>query len=312
MNSDWKQLTYDLITKEAQLSDLRSKFMRIIPVTNVPIELRSHYRRNNRRTDILKVIDDRSTEYSTQIFPAVLTRHRAPNFWLEGERSVPIQDEAWKSIYLLFSSVSVGNIFLNLDNVSKKGRIAWRNLLFSERGPSEFYRRMRDPPLNIHSQNWDQFFIAFLAIALFTSRIRERIRKSGLGLVEYLDKLNREYEINDSTTLILIQLGREKKEIHYFSKLTSFIRRWFKDYIERKEDRPSIVTFLDSLTTTSSNSKNKRLVASLREKLVFHLLKYNDINGKLLSQLIAIKVEDNLKAERPYGIAYAKQFFAKL
>jgi SNF2 family DNA or RNA helicase len=171
---------------------------------------------------------------------------------------------------------------------------------------------MRDPPLNIHSQNWDQFFIAFLAIALFTSRIRERIRKSGLGLGEYLDKLNREYEINDSTTLILIQLGREKKEIHYFSKLTSFIRRWFKDYIERKEDRPSIVTFLDSLTTTSSDSKNKRLVASLREKLVFHLLKYNDINGELLSQLVAIKVEDNLKAERPYGIAYAKQFFAKL
>jgi hypothetical protein len=69
---------------------------------------------------------------------------------------------------------------------------------------------------------------------------------------------------------------------------------------------------LDSLTTTSPNSKNKKLVASLREKIVFHLLKHNNINGEPLSQLVAIKVEDNLKAEKPYGIAYAKQFFAKL
>lgn len=52
--------------------------------------------------------------------------------------------------------------------------------------------------------------------------VRKRIRKSGLRLDEYMDKLDREYD-NDSTTLILIQLGREKKEIHYFSKLTSFI-----------------------------------------------------------------------------------------
>ena len=138
------------------------------------------------------------------------------------------------------------------------------------------------------------------------------MRKSGLGLEGYLDKLDKDYKINDSTTLILIQLGREKKEIHYFSKLTSFIRRWFKDYIERREDRPTILTFLDSLTTTSQDSKNKKLVVSLREKMVFHLLKYNNINGKLLSQLVAIKNEDNLKAERPYGVAGAKQFFAKL
>jgi hypothetical protein len=124
MNRDWKQLTYDLITKEEQLPQLRSKLTKIIPITNVQTELKSHYRRNNRRTDIFKVIDDRSTQYSTQVFPAVLTRNRAPNFWLEGERSIPKQDEAWKAIYLLFSSVSVGNVFLNLDNVSKKGRIA--------------------------------------------------------------------------------------------------------------------------------------------------------------------------------------------
>jgi hypothetical protein len=127
-----------------------------------------------------------------------------------------------------------------------------------------------------------------------------------------LDKLDREYKISDDTTLILFQLGREKKEIHYFSKLTSFVRRWFKDYIERREDRPSLVTFLDSITTTSPSNKNLKLISSLREKLIFHLLKHNSINGELLSQLVTIRINDDMKSQKPYGIFGAKQFFAKL
>lgn len=62
----------------------------------------------------------------------------------------------------------------------------------------------------------------------------------------------------------------------------SFVRNWFKDYIEGIDDKPAAVTFLDSLTTLMPKSKKTKEPSSLREKLVFHLLKHNNVNGNIV------------------------------
>lgn len=314
MTYDWKHLTEEFVNGQEEIFNLENKIRIIFKRQNLPQDLHLIYDNifeEHSRSDILEIIKNRITQqYSTHIFPAILTRERAANFWLSGEPEIPSENEAWKGIYLLLSSVSVGNVLINLDNISNEGRIAWRRLLFSE-DPSQFYNGIRST-FNLHSKNWEQFFIALLAISFFTSRIRERIQKSNLGLDEYLHELQKEYSITDETSLVIFQLGRVKKEVHYFTKLTSFIRTWFKDYIEGLEQEPSLVKFLDSLTATDPKNKAKA-VTFLREKLIFHLLRHNNINGKLLLQLVMIKLEDSLKKDKKlYGINYPKQFFAKL
>jgi hypothetical protein len=176
---------------------------------------------------------------------------------------------------------------------------------------SQFYRGIRSE-LNIRSRDWGTFFIALLAISYFIFRIRNRMPQSDLGLEEYLDRLQKQYSIRDDTTLVIFQFGRQKKEVHYFNKLTAFIDKWFRDFIEGRERTLSLLAFLDSLTATQTRSKNLKVMGSLREKLIFYLLKHNQVNGDLLTKLVAIKMQDSLKADKPFGVFHAKQFFAKL
>jgi hypothetical protein len=81
---------------------------------------------------------------------------------------------------------------------------------------------------------------------------------------------------------------------------------------EGREKRPFLITFIDSLTSISPKRTNAELVSEVREKFVFHLLKYHEISGELLAQLVELKVQDALNSKKPFGVMGAQDFFARL
>jgi hypothetical protein len=305
MSNQWKNQVERFISTEA-VDNLRNIVTQLIPNrNNIPREFRDYQDIvNNNRTRLLDLLDHFTTQYSTFAFPAILTEHSAPNFWFTGERKEPNKQEAWKMIYLLLSSVQVA--LMNLNNIGERGRTGWRRQLVSE-DPHQFFNGIISE-LNIHSRRWGPFYTALLAISYFTHRVRRTMRRSELGLEVYLERLHRQFGIREDTTLIIFHLARQKKEVHYFCKLTTFVRKWFREYIEGKEMKPSLLTFIDTLTTT----KNLKVISPLREKLAYYLLKHNRINGDILTKLLDIKMHDSLNSKKPSGIYDAKQFFAKL
>ena len=230
----------------------------------------------------------------------MIGRVSGPNLWLNGERDKPSIQESWKSIYLLLSSVNLNNVLVGIDNINQAGRNAWRTQLQSE-NPMEFHHRIMNE-LNIHSRisNWTPSFIALLVVSYFVYRVRGEIGESEWGGETLLENLQKDYGFTDHTILIIFSdlEGRKKKEVYYYSKLVSFINRWFGDFMAGKEDRLSLLTFLDSVASVSSSKKKLKLMSNLREKLVFELLKFGKINGSLLNKLIEMRLQEDLKAKQ--------------
>ncbi len=252
--------------------------------------------------------------YSTLIFPTIISSGRAPNFYLAGEREAPQEEEAWKTLYLLLTSVQFRDTLLNLDNVAEEGRRDWRLKLMPESASASF--KMIISELELRSRNIGPFFLSLLAIAYWVRRVKLSIsgpsKSRGILQKEWIDKLKEKYGFRDDTVLVVFRMGRGKKEVHYFGALSQFIIKWFKEYIEGGEQRQSLITFLDSLTSISSNRTNAELVSEVREKFVFHLLKYHEINGELLAQLVELRVQDTLNSKKPFGVMSAQDFFARL
>lgn len=213
MNIQWKNQAETFISNGAA-DHLRNTVSQIFPNrNNIPADFRNNYEdivQINNRSRLRDLLEHCTNQYSTFLFPSILTIHSAPNFWLAGERNEPNQQEAWKMIYMLLSSVGQGNVLMNLDNVGEEGRIAWRRQLVSE-DPSQFFHGIRSE-LNISSRNWGTFFTALLAISYFAFRIRRAIPEIGLGLEEYFEMLYEQFDIHEDTTLIIFELGRKKRK----------------------------------------------------------------------------------------------------
>jgi hypothetical protein len=320
-DANWKELVKNLVIDQVielnQIEQILRKIYNLGEGKRKPYWERFLERKDrDALLSLLEVlVNETSCEggYSSMVFPAIIGRQSAPNFWLYGEKNAPTQEEAWKAVYLLLSSVPFGNILLNLDNIKDTGRKRWRGLIISE-STKEFLRRTRSD-LNLKCKNLGSFFLSLLAITYWVYKIKEIAAQTGkeLMLEEFMREVRENYGFRDDTTLIVFQMGREKKkEIHYFSRLSSFIIKWFKDYIEGREKEPSLIKFLDSLTSISSKKINSDLVSGTREKFVFDLLKYNEVNGELLSKLVELKVQDILGSKQRFGIMNAKDFYSRL
>ncbi|MDW8275660.1 MAG: hypothetical protein RMJ59_04680 [Candidatus Nitrosocaldus sp.] len=319
MSDDWKQLTKKFVDDE-EITHMQNILKKLIPnLKNLPSNLRIDYedfmRRRDRKT-LYNILEYLANQYSTFTVPAMITRSSASNFYLYGEKNAPNEQEGWKTVYMLFSAVPINNILMNLDSVKEEGRKAWRQQLVSE-DPKQFYIGIRNS-LDIKSKNWGTFFTSLVALSYFVYKTKNETNDR-LSLAEWSKILSERYGFNDDTTLIIYKLGKEKKEVHYFSKITMIIQRWFNDYIEGREDKISLLRFLDSLTTTYSNKINQDIVMELREKLAYYLLKYNIINGELLTKLIVMRVNDSLDTRarvmthsKHHVIVNARQFFTKL
>jgi hypothetical protein len=248
--------------------------------------------------------------YSTLLFPAMISKDRAPNFRLPGEKAAPEREEAWKALYLLTSSVQIRDTLLNLDNVDESGRTHWRTILMPESGAAFYTRIMTD--LRLRTGEIGPFYLSLLAIAYWVYDTKSKLPEE-YGLKNYIAEARKKYGFNDATTLVTYNMGmRTEKEVHYFSKLNSFIIKWFGDYIRARENNMSLITFLDSLTRSSSKSTNLKLLSKTREKLAYHLLKSHRINGELLDKLTQLRIQDMQASKRVLGVFDAQSFFSKL
>jgi len=263
--------------------------------------------------------------YSTFLFPAIQQRESAPNFYVPGENDIASENEKWKSIYLIFSAVRVGNTLLNLDNVDDNARKHWRQKLHSE-NPAQFYSEVRTE-FRLASRGFGPFFTSLLAYGYFIAKVRDEEVKSRkisgpYGLSEIILDLNRDYGFNRNSTLIIISGGpREKKKMYYFSSLVPLLSRWFEGFIEGRERTPAILSFVDAISATEGKATHD-LAVDLREKLSYYLFRYNRVNGEVLGKLVELKVDTTLssrgkrikqgKAAKVYGLASAKEFFSYL
>jgi hypothetical protein len=316
MNVDWKQMVEALVLGQEQIgiAELQNNVGLLIGRREIPRVLENSYNdffQQNHRDSLMGVLDYCSnTPYDTRLFPTIIGRVSGPNLWIEGERDKPSLQESWKSIYLLLSSINVNNILISIDNLSMEGRDAWRTQLQSE-NPLQFHHTITNE-LNIHSRftNWSPSFIVLLVVSYFVHRVRGQIGESEWGGERFTEILQQEFGFTDHTTLVVFSdfLGRQKKEVNYYSKLVSFINRWFGDFISGKEDRLSLLTFLDSVASVSSSTKKLRMMSSVREKLIFELLKFGKINGSLLSKLIDMRLQEDLKGKQ-FQIAAARGFY---
>jgi hypothetical protein len=318
MNVDWKLMVEKFVLGEEQIevAQLRNNVRLLIGRREIPRVLENSYNdfdQQNRRDSLMRILDYCSkTEYDTRLFPPIIGRRSGPNLWLKGERNKPSPQESWKSIYLLLSSINLNNFLISIDNLNQERRDAWRTQLLSEReNQTEFHQRIRNE-LKIQSKysNWSPAFVALLVLSYFVYRIRGEMGESEWGGEELRDVLQKEYGFTDHTTLIIFNglQGREKKEVNYYSKLVSFINRWFGDFIAGKEDRISLLTFLDSVASISTSTKKIKLMSNIREKLVFDLLKFGRINGSLLNNLIDMRLQEDLKAKQ-FQIAASRGFY---
>jgi hypothetical protein len=316
MTVDWKKQVEGLVIGEEQIgiAELRNNVSLLFGRREIPREYENSFNnffQQNRRESLMEILDYcSSVEYDTRLFPTIIGRRSGPNLWMNGERDKPSIEESWKAIYLLLTSININNILINIDNLSIEGRNAWRTELQSE-DPLQFHLTITNE-LNIHSRftNWSPSFIALLVISYFVYRVRGQIGESEWGGERFAEILQREYSFTDYTTLIVFNdlLGRRKKEVNYFSKLVSFINRWFGDYVAGKDNRISLLAFLDSVASTSSSRENLRMLSNVREKFVFELLKYGKINGLLLNKLIVMRLRGDLKTKQ-FQIAAARGLY---
>ncbi|MEM4312118.1 MAG: hypothetical protein QXX95_06995 [Nitrososphaerales archaeon] len=232
----------------------------------------------------------------------MIGKSSAPNFWMKGEKRGPDLQEGEKALYLLLSSVRFRNTLLNLDNIKEEGRKKFREYLVTE-ADNPLIRIVRE--LGLWSRNVGPFYLSLIAICYWLYKIKMNLKKS-------FRELMTDWGFDDDTTLLIFELGKKKKEVHYFSRISNFILRWFEGYFEMEKELPPLLTFLESLTRVTSKKINPEFVVEIREKLVFHLLKYHEINGELLSRLVNLKVEDSLSSKKVYGIVSASDFFAEL
>jgi len=317
MTDDWKILLNRFVSDgNVELNQIREIIQRI---PNIESRDRRPYLERLERNDrtalfpLLEALVAKSQEegYSTLIFPTIISRKRAPNFYFSGEKETPQEEEAWKVLYFLLSAVQLRDTLFNLDNVTEKGRMYWRLLLMPESAAASFKRIISE--LNLRSRNIGPFFLSLLVMAYWVRRVKLSISgpsRSRIPLKELMDRL-KDHGFGDDTILVVFHIwGKEKKEVYYFTRLSQFINKWFKDYIEGREERPFLITFLDSLTSVSST--NAELVSEVREKFVFHLLKYHEISSELLAQLVELKVQDALNSKKPFGVMGAQDFFARL
>jgi hypothetical protein len=325
---NWREMTRNYVLK-AEMTALMG-ILNTMNLRNLFQGKREKYREPIDKGDkqalfgLLEVLAEDKT-YSTFLFPAIPGRESAPNFYIPGENDTPEEGEKWKAIYIIFSSVRVGNTLLNLDNIGEKGRNQWRQKLHSE-NPAQFYKEIRGE-FELFSRNFGPFFTSLLAFGYFIAKVRNELaKKKGIrgsyGLSDFIDDLYEEYGFRRDTTLVVVSGGpREKKEVHYLSSLVPLTSRWFSGFVENREERPALLTFIDSLSNVKG-TKRYELASSLREKLSYYLLRYGRINSETLDSLVELRVEDTLASasrskkggsgSNVYGIMSARDFFSYL
>lgn len=270
----------------------------------------------------------RKKRYVAHIFPTIISPEQAPNFHI-GKES-PTEEEIYRFFYLIISGIYRGPYIVNLDNIDEKLRDKFREDLIREellilpgkKGEGVDVKKMLSNLGVKVVPQLDEFIYSFILISFFTSWIRSTekredwIRKiKELGLHSLLEEIG----IKDDTMLVIFFIPKQKKEMYFVPRLENFLLTWYRDYLEGKEDYPSVVKFVFS--NYIPDKQYRKLSSSLLNKFLYYFLN-GYVNGELLNKLVNTKISYELKrgstkevrrgTKQIYGFVKPKEFFAKI
>jgi len=259
--------------------------------------------------------------YDASLVPTIISKDQAPNFYVSEER--PKQDELWHWIKLMITGVYKDNYIFNLDNVSNELIKDFRLDLVNKK-LIIFKRERESEGINIgeisrkfgagfRARYLTEFLFAFLCVSYFVAWIKERQEEESFReLTEgWLPKVIEKFGVTDDATLVVFILHRQKKRVYFIPKLKDFILRWYDDFLQGKEERPSIISFMSSFYIVDKNYRELSL--SLLNKFLYYFLN-GYINGELLTNMVNLKIKYELKEKRkrPYPIQGVKGFLRKI
>ncbi|MCM8787735.1 MAG: hypothetical protein NC935_06770 [Candidatus Omnitrophica bacterium] len=266
--------------------------------------------------------------YSTTIFPTLISIKEAENFYFINEKQ-PEREEIFYYLYLLSTSIYTyrGNRYLiNLISDNKKG---WESFI-SEIKKEEagiFIINKESSPISIDGLNTSKInsylnskipfslksrnvFIFALINFFVVWWLKER-RKIIITSLEDLDKKLKDENIDDSATLVLFDFsGNEKKKIYFYPRLNKFIEKWYFDYLKSQDDKDIFLPkFLANFIIYDKKYQN--LSTNYLDKFLYYLLK-DQVNGELLDKLINLHINYNFKEKKFLPIREANKFYAAI
>ena len=252
--------------------------------------------------ELLDLIVEQTLEegFSSLTWPTMIEE---PNLSLVGEKE-PTEEDVWRLLFLIYSSVRFGRYAINLDNVTDAGRKwLWTKLvtgkvILKERADLSPIRE----ELHVDVRNSEPMFVSLSLLGFIVKRIEEELKGEEEDIfAKFLPKLG----WREDTSLVIF--GRVGKGIfNVFPRVSKVVQRWLQP--------PEIIlSYLNAFTNLRIEDKKKDLLRKEREKLIYYLLKYDHINGELLSKLTSLKCSYELEVKGGYrGIPKADKFFSML
>jgi hypothetical protein len=259
--------------------------------------------------------------YTSSILPTIVSPQQAPNFWFRNEKE-PTMEEVYRLLYIILTGVYQGSYIVNLDNVDVSVREDFRNWLIKKnivifpgngiRGGinlKEIFNRLK-----IHGFPLSEFCFSLLILSYFVGWLKYKMEipkfiqeMEDIGLPPILSKIG----IEDTATLVIFNLHRQKKEMHIVPRLKDFIVKWYEEYLTGREDSIFLLSFLSSLYV--KHKDYRKIIDKIMNKFIYYLLR-EYVNGELLVNMINIKIKYELKErkKRPYPIRKAKAFLRKI
>jgi hypothetical protein len=251
-------------------------------------------------------------EYSASIIPTMLSSSVARSMKMLGGE-IPSPSSVYFWLYTQLSSIPVSNTLINVQNVGEEFRHSFFTSLIDEEALREGRTRVRMDeikrvlgPIGRSFPLDFEFCTTFVVLNYFCYWLKkERITLENLG-------------ISDLSTLIVITIplrgsrGRKgairevKRSMHFISRLSSYIQRWYGDYFTSDEEYPPLGRFISSLY-----EPNDDYSAYLLNKFLYDFLR-NRVNSHLLLELVRRRADRIFAGERTMPILEARYFFSRL
>lgn len=267
----------------------------------------------------------KNKNYDASIFPTLISKNEAPNFYFKNEK--PAEEEIYWILYLLFSGLSYRDYVINLYNVNEKLREDFRKFLINEektiflsssgasfdigKAISSILEYRSNKKINFKIKEFILSFVFLLSFIRWIKKNLENKKEENILsdieeiLPDYLEKL----DIRENVGLVVFNIPKTKKEIYFFPRIKKIILRWCSNYLLGKTDRLDIAYTIFSFYIPHKDYVDKSV--DLLNKFLYYFLQ-NRIDGKLLNELIILKIEYSLKERKKSNIMFAKTFFEKL
>jgi len=253
-------------------------------------------------------------ELTATFVPTIVSVEKARN--LKMNIVEPTKDDLYDLLYIQLSGIPYGEVVANLLNVNEDALEDFRGSLLSHEIVVESKNRymidierlqapIKKLPL---PQLWDYPSIfAFVFLNYFV-----HFYKTGKKEVSIeAESLLRDWGITDSSSLVVFHIpGRgEKRSMHIFSGLASFIRRWYGEYLSNKEEEyPSLGLFIASLYSAHKDFRDTS--ANLLSKFLQYFLN-GYVSGEILTKLLTLKIEAMFQ-QKAGGFLRSSSFFTLL